>query len=106
MEITLLRSIKIWWGFCWRAYVLMLPVMAIIFPLMFFVLPIPKPGEPPQPVDPSTIPGFAGKFFVIWLIMVGGMIFMQCLALRWLFKTKWSDFKLAVLPNDKNDNVL
>jgi len=63
VEITFLRSLKIWWGFMWRAWVLTMPLAAVIAPMMFFLMPFPKPGEPPKTMDPSSIPGFAGKFF-------------------------------------------
>lgn len=49
-------------------------------------------------MNPDQIPGFAGKFFVIWILMVVGMIFTQALAIRWTLKTKWSDFKLVLVP--------
>lgn len=72
---------------------------------MFLVIPFPKPGEPPKPIDPSSIPGFVGKFFLIWVLMLSGMIIMQTLAMKWLLKTKWSDFKLVMAPNgEKSEN--
>lgn len=101
MEITFLRSIKVWWSFAWRAWILMFPVAMLVMPIMFFIMPFPKPGEPPKPMDPNSIPGFAGKFFLIWVLMMGGMVVMQSLAMKWLLKTKWSDFKLVIVPNDE-----
>jgi len=106
MEITFVRSLKIWWGFSWRAWVLMFPLAIIIFPMMYLIIPFPKPGEPPKPMNPGSIPEFGTKMFLIWLVMMGGMVTMQTLAMKSLLKTKWSDFKLAVVSNsEKNENI-
>jgi hypothetical protein len=97
VEITFTRAFKILWSFIWRGYLLMLPVMIVMMPLMFWLIPMPKKGES----VPPTPPQFSGaKFFMIWLFMVGGMLFMQTLALRWAMKAKWSDFKLIAVPSD------
>jgi len=93
MEITFLRAIKIWWSFVWRAWILSLALMIVLFPLMFWLLPIPKPGEPP-----AQLPGFFGKFFVIWIVMMVGMVSLHAFSIRWMLKTKWSDFKLVAVP--------
>lgn len=100
MEITFLRSVKIWWGFMWRAWILTMPLALVTFPFMFLLIPFPKLGEPPKPIDPSSIPGLAGKLFIIWVFMMVGMVVMQSFAMRWLLKTKWSDFSLVAVPNE------
>lgn len=100
MEITFYRAFKIWWSFTWRACITLLPLMFIMFPLMMWILPIPKPGEPPPVLKPDQIPGFMGKFFIIWIFMMIGMVFLQTLALRWMLKTKWSDFKLVAVKSE------
>lgn len=63
MAITFVRALKIWWGFMWRAWILTMPLAALIAPIMFFVIPFPNLGEPSKSMDPSSIPGVAGSFF-------------------------------------------
>lgn len=73
---------------------------------MYLVMPFPKPGEPPKAMDPNSIPGFGAKIFLIWTVMMSGMIIMQTLAVKWLLKTKWSDFKSILAPSfEKNENI-
>lgn len=77
-----------------------IPAFVVIFPLMYFMLPFPKPGSPPESMNPANIPGFAFKFFLIWLVMMASFIVAYTFALRWLLKTKWSDFRLVAIANE------
>ena len=98
LEITIRRALKMWWSFVWRAWVLTMPLAVVALPVMHWLMPIPKPGEPP--VNPVQVPHFFAKFFILWLFLMLGMAFMQALAMRWALKTKWSDFKLIATPSD------
>jgi hypothetical protein len=100
VEITFKRSIKIWWSFVWRAWIIMLPFAFLLIPLMYWLMPYPKIGEPPMPIKPEQMTGFIIKFFFIWLTMVVGMIILQSLAMKWMLKTKWSDFRLVAIDSE------
>lgn len=39
-------------------------------------------------------------FMFLWLTMIGGGLLMQLLAIKWVLKTKWSDFRLIAVPVD------
>jgi hypothetical protein len=104
IEITFLRAAKVWWSFIWRAWILMLPLGLLFFPLMYLVVTIPHPGSPPPALRPDQMPGFIAKFFVLWIVMMGGMVCVQTLAIRWMLKTKWSDFKLVAVPIDEQEH--
>jgi hypothetical protein len=41
-----------------------------------------------------------GKSFVLWLLMMTLNIAAQVQAIRWMLKTKWSDFRLQVVSGD------
>jgi Na+-driven multidrug efflux pump len=97
IEVTFNRALKIWWSFIWRTWILMIPLALICLPLMHFLLPFPKPGEPPD-MNLGQKPGFLGLFFIIWLVMMMGMVVLQTLAIKWTIKTKWSDFELKAIP--------
>lgn len=97
MEVTFQRAFKIWWSIAWRNWVVAIPVLLIMMPIMFFLIPHQVTGQPPM--RPEQIPGFTGKFFAIWLVSMVAFIFMQTLSIRWALKTRWSDFRLDVVPN-------
>jgi hypothetical protein len=40
------------------------------------------------------------KGFVLWLFMMAINIAVQVQAMRWMLKTKWSDFRLQVVSGD------
>ena len=97
IEITFKRAFKIWWSLGWRFAVMQIGLMPIVVPLMFWVTPpFPKPGEPYNPPVPDA--SYFGKFFVIWVFMVIGTIFLHTIAIQWFMRTKWSDFKLKAVP--------
>ncbi len=93
IEITLPRALKIWWSFVWRAWVLLIPLMMVFIPVMKFI----QPFQAGVPMNPANMPGFMGKFFLIWYVMMVGGILLQVVAIKWMIKTKWSDFELVAL---------
>jgi heme/copper-type cytochrome/quinol oxidase subunit 2 len=100
VEITLGRATKIWWSFAWRSMVLsflvLIPVEAILAVIFFKY--IPTKG---QHIDPSQVQHVFGVFSIVWLVMVGTMVLLQALGMRWMLKSaRWSDFRVAVLPPD------
>jgi hypothetical protein len=92
VEMTFGRALKVWWSYAWRTFVLLFPVMMVAMPLMFVLMPHPHPGEKP---DPSQIRAAMPRFFVIWLVMMAANVLVQVQAMRWMLRTKWSDFRLA-----------
>ena len=100
VEITLQRSAKIWWSFVWRAWVLTLPMALIMYPIMLWIVPFSKPGDRPGAINPGDVSGLGGKIFIMWLVMVVGMVVTQSFAVKWMLKTRWSDFKLVLVANE------
>jgi uncharacterized membrane protein len=92
-DVTFGRALKIWWSFVWRAMVLMLPVMIVAMVIAVSILPFPKAGQPAPVLRPDQIPGMTGKMFGLWLFMMVFYIAAQVQAVRWMLKTKWSDFR-------------
>jgi hypothetical protein len=92
VEITFARAVKVWWSFVWRSAVLGIPVAFVALPLMFFVFPHPPPGGRLSPADFQSL---AGKFFFVWLIIMVASILVHIQAMRWMLRTKWSDFRLT-----------
>ena len=103
-DVTYGRALKIWWSYAWRTVVLLLPVMfltmIIMFSVMSSIMPFPKPGEPPTPIHPDQVAGMMGKMSFLWLVMMALNITAQVLAMRWMLKTKWSNFRLQVVSDD------
>ena len=106
VKITFTKALKVWWSYIWRSMVVMFPALPIVPIFMFAtgLMPIPKPGMPP--VNLADIPGFFSKMAVIWVVMMVVAVCAQSLAMMWMLRTKWSDFKLiAVPPQDGTSNV-
>ena len=98
VKITFKRALKVWWSYIWRSMVVMFPALPIVPIFMFAtgLMPIPKPGT--QPINPADIPGFFSKLAVIWLVMMVVTVCAQSLAMMWMLRTKWSDFRLVAVP--------
>jgi hypothetical protein len=64
---------------------------------MFFVIPFPKPGEP---ISPDQAPAFAFRGFSIWIVAMVANVLLQAQAMRWMLKTRWSDFHLQATSDD------
>jgi hypothetical protein len=75
----------------------MLPLLFVLFPLMIWMMPRPQPGHP---LRPEQVAGSAGRFLLIWVIIMVGQILLQVQAMRWMLKTRWSDFRLAATDDE------
>lgn len=99
INLTIGQSLKILWSFLWRGWVLTLPLMIAMLVAMRFLIPFPKPGEPPHPPDMKMMP----VFFILWLVMMIGLFITQAYALRWALKARWSNFRIvAVSPSEES----
>jgi hypothetical protein len=99
VDITFARALKIWWSYVWRVAVLWIPLGFALAFSMFLVLPHPRPGQP-FPLTPAQIPGFMGRISILWLVMMALAVTVQTFAMRWMLKTRWSDFRLMPVPNE------
>jgi hypothetical protein len=93
IELSIVQTLKILWSFLWRGWVLIMPVLILMAFAFHFIIPFPKPGEPPQPPDIKQLP----IFFLVWIIMMAIFLVSQLFALRWALKTKWSDFRIVAV---------
>jgi hypothetical protein len=98
-DVTFGRALKIWWSFVWRAILLMIPIMIVSMVVMVSIFPFPKQGQPAPVLRPDQIAGMTGKMFGLWLFMMVFQIAAQVQAVRWMLKTKWSNFRLQVVFN-------
>lgn len=93
IDLTIKQTLKILWSFLWRGWLLMMPIMVLMLVAMRFMIPFPKPGEPPMPPDLKQMQ----FLFFGWLVMMGLWVVSQGFALRWALKTKWSDFRIVAV---------
>jgi hypothetical protein len=63
---------------------------------MFFVIPFPKPGQPPR----TQLSEFAIRSFLIWVPGMVAYVLLQAQAMRWMLKTRWSGFRLQAVTED------
>jgi hypothetical protein len=98
VDVTLVRALRIWWSFCWRAMVLS---FLMLFPLeaiaMFFVFShMPPPGQKMSPQDAMRM---SSTMMVVWPFMMAAIVGTQVVAMRWMLRSaRWADFRLALLP--------
>jgi hypothetical protein len=97
IDVTYGKATKIWWSYCWRACILMLPVMLLVSVVAFAMLPFPKPGQTAV-FAPEDMPSLAGKMGIVWIFLMALNIFLQVQAMKWMLKTKWQDFQLHAVP--------
>ena len=98
VEVTLLRALKIWWSWAWRAWVLsMLVVVPIDIVFAAFVMGHPfKPGA-----DPAEAVRALAPMMILWPLVLVAVVALQAQAMRWMLgRARWSDFRLAVLQRD------
>ena len=69
--------------------------------LVYFVVPKPVPGQPPQPLSPDQLPLVFGTVLVLGVAMFA----VYALALRWTLKTRWSDFHLIAVETEKSESL-
>jgi hypothetical protein len=100
VEVTFVRALKIWWSFAWRALVLWLPVGLLMAISMHWLLPLPHPGQPNVPLSPSQVPGFMARGMILWVVLMCVAIVAQTVAIRWMLKVRWSDFRLQAVMED------
>jgi hypothetical protein len=91
VEMTFGRALKVWWSYTWRGMVLTIPLSLVMVIFMFFVMPHPVPGQKP---DPAQFRAMFRTLPLFWLIIMVGSVLLQAQAMRWMLKTRWSDFRL------------
>lgn len=101
VDVTYSRAGKFFWGLMWRTWVVILPVFMGATLFSFWFLPAAQPGG----LTPGQMPFSIGTFFLIWLSMMSTMLFLQLVALRWTFKTKWSDFHFIAVSSEEEKKV-
>jgi uncharacterized membrane protein len=99
IDVTFGKALKIWWSYVWRAILLMLPVMIVAMVIAISILPFPKAGQSAPVLRPDQLPGMMSRMFGLWLFMMVFYIAAQVQAMRWMLKTKWSDFRLQAVSD-------
>jgi hypothetical protein len=92
VPITFGRGAKIWWSYMWRALVLITPLMVVLVPVVLYVMPHPGRGAP---VTPDQLHEALSTLRPIWLVTLVVNVLLQVQAMRWMLKTRWSDFRLV-----------
>jgi hypothetical protein len=73
--------------------------MVVAMVIAISILPFPKAGQPTPVLRPDQIPGMTSKMFGLWVFMMAIYIVAQVQAMRWMLKTKWSDFRLQAVSD-------
>jgi hypothetical protein len=94
IEMTYGRAFKVWWSYVWRALVLSVLVSCVTVPLMIVLMPHVAHGER---LDPDQLHRALARFALLWPLLVIVNVLLQVQAMRWMLKTRWSDFRLAAM---------
>jgi hypothetical protein len=94
VAITFARGVKIWWSYMWRALVLIIPLTIVLVPVVMYIVPHPASGAP---VTPDQLHGALSTLRPIWLLTLIVNVLLQVQAMRWMLKTRWSDFRLVTV---------
>jgi hypothetical protein len=99
VELTMGRTLKIFWSFIWRAWVLMIPTMIVVFiiaALGFFLtggISAMRNGN----MDPKSMG--TGLFAAMYLIFIPLMFAIQTYAMKLALNVRWSDFRLVAVAS-------
>jgi Na+-driven multidrug efflux pump len=99
VDVTFRRALQIWWSYVWRAFVLVIPIMLVTMPLLFVIMPLPKPGQPNAALPLDQVPALMARATGLWVIMMSLNVIAQVFAMRWMLKTKWRDFRLQAVSD-------
>lgn len=88
------RAFKVWWSYFWRAFVLGILVSVVLVPLMIMMMPHVAHGER---LDPGQMHSALARFALLWPLIIVVNVLLQVQAMRWMLKTRWSDFRLAAM---------
>jgi hypothetical protein len=104
VELTLPRTIKIWWSITWRTCVISVIPWLVLVAVMFRRIstymrpgPVVAGNVPQAPFVPFAFHHSPGSGLLGWLVSMLVLIAIQVLAIRWALKTRWSDFRLQAL---------
>ena len=103
--MTLMQAFKVWWGYSWRASILVIPLwtIATVWSLMGLVSTVQDMQLSGQGLDSLSIGEvsrlLSGGFTLSILFMVLTAA-IQVFAMRWTLNSRWSDFRLKAVPPD------
>jgi len=86
------RAFKVWWSYFWRAPVLSLLVSCVTVPLMIMLMPHVAHG---QRLASDQLHSAVARFALLWPLIIIVNVLLQVQAIRWMLKTRWSDFRLT-----------
>lgn len=103
--MTLMQAFKVWWGYSWRASILIIPLWTIImvWSLMGIASTVQNMMASGQSVENLSVLQLSrllsgGLTMTIVSIVLTGLI--QVYAMRWTLNSRWSDFRLKAVPPD------
>lgn len=101
--MTLMQAFKVWWGYSWRASILIIPLWTIImvWSLMGIASTVESMMASGQSLESLSVLQLSrllsgGVTMTIVSIVLTGLI--QVYAMRWTLNSRWSDFRLKAVP--------
>ena len=108
--MTLMQAFKVWWSYSWRASLLVIPLWTIVtvWSLMGLVSTVRDMQLSGRGLDSLSI-GEVSRLLsggmtlsILFMVLTAAI---QVFAMRWTLNSRWSDFRLKVVPPDANLGV-
>ncbi len=102
VELTMTRSLKVFWSFIWRTWVFIIPVsiaIVILTALAIFLtggFTAMRTGK----MDPNSLGGMGlGLMALVYLVFIPAMFAVQTYAMKLALGVRWSDFRLVAVTS-------
>lgn len=108
--MTLMQALKVWWGYSWRASVLVIPLWTIstVWSVMGIVSAAKDmrfPGCNLENIDAGQLLSQLSRLFsgslslsILFMVLITAA---QVIAMRWTLNSRWADFQLKAVPPDE-----
>jgi hypothetical protein len=103
--MTFMQALKVWWSYSWRASILVFPLAIIMTAislagLISSVRGLMQSGQSLSSINIDQLAHLASGGFSMWILSMVLTAVIQVFAMRWTLNSRWSDFKLKVVPPD------
>ena len=101
--MTLLQAFKVWWSYSWRASILVIPLWTIMMiwslaGLFTTLQNVSLSSQGLANLNVDQLMHLASGGFTASILAMLLTTAIQVFAMRWALNSKWSDFRLKVVP--------
>ena len=103
--MTFTQAFKVWWGYSWRASILVIPLAIIMTAwslagLFSTVQGMLQSGQSLSSLNIDQLSHLVSGGFTMGILSMVLTAVIQVFAMRWTLNSRWSDFRLKAVPPD------